>query len=258
MVTPTTTPQGPAPAGSPAAYTFEPDAEMAAIIAKREAGAKLTPSEGGKLGQWLKKAGKTVGAAAAGIKNAIAPATDSVPTPPVSPTPPPDSGLPSVPPDADLVRGVVRSLLESANDLSARKLSAAARARGADGETLRRMQGAKVFGEARTAMITGTAPQAFAAMGITDGNAFALSVFWGNIALGGCDLWLAIDELNNMAKPAPQPKPTTPPPPATNAPTPAPQSPAAVEPQWSGQPTNSRIPQAPPPPPMMEKKSDAS
>lgn len=95
-------------------------------------------------------------------------------------------------------------------------------------------------------MITSTAPQAFEAMGITNGKAFALSVFWGNIGLGGLDLWLAIDELNNMAKPAPQSKPTPAPQPAP-APT-APQSPTAAE-------TN-RIPLAPPPPPMMEKKSD--
>lgn len=103
-------------------------------------------------------------------------------------------------------------------------------------------------------MITGTAPQAFAAMGITDGNAFALSVFWGNIGLGACDLWLAIDELNGMTK---QPAPQSPPPPAPTAPPTAPQSPASVEPQWSGQPTDSRIPKAPPPPPMKEKP-DAS
>ena len=251
MVTPEKNPQGVSPAGNPADYSFEPDAAMQAIISKRESGAKLTPSEGGKLGQWFKRVKNQFGGPAAGTKDAGSPASAPVVASATPATDAPLDGLPPVPPDADLVRRVTQSLLEGVNNIGHRKLSAAARARGANGETLRRCESAKVFGEDRKTLIVQTAPEAFEAMGITNGKAFALSVFWGNIGLGACDFWLAIDELNNMAKPAatapaPQSAPTTPA-----------ATPGHITPVSPGQPSSLRIPQAEPPPPFKEK-SDAS
>ena len=244
MESPTQTPLRPVPAGNPADYSFEPDPAMQAILAKKASGAKLTSSEGGLLGQFKKKLKSAFGSDAAGTPSPAAASSAPVGASPVSPTHAPTACFPAVPPDSELVRRVTGSLLEGVNKIGSRKLTSAARVRGADGETLLRFERAKVFDEDRKTLIMQTAPEAFEAMGVTNGKAFALSVFWGNIGLGACDFWLAIDELNRMEKKEAKPKPTTP------APT-TPQS--AIEPQVPGQPSGSRIPQAEPPPPFVEK-----
>lgn len=250
METTTTTPVNPLAPRVATNYTLEPDATMRAILEKKASGAKLTPSEGGLMGAFKKKLKATFGGVAAGTESPGVASSAAVASPANNAADAPGDGFPAVPPDSDLVRRTVESLLEGFNGIGNRKLLAAARARGSDDETLRRYQSAKVFGDNRKSLIVSTSPQAFEAMGITNGKAFALSVFWGNIGLGACDFWMAIDELNNMAKRPSDPTQTT-----ASKPS-APVAPSAINPQVPGQPPGLRIPQAEPPPPMQERADD--
>lgn len=221
METPTGNPGSVQAVGDAAARAVTPDDRTAAILAKHQRKEKLTPSEGGILGQFKKKLKSALGGAPSPVAAPVRP----VGSPATVPVQASAGSLPAVPPSPDLVRGTVRSLIESCNEIGKRKLVRAAQAARATPETIDSFRGKVVFGENRATLIANTSPEAFEAMGITDGKALALSVFWGNIGLGALDLWQALDELKalterneaaNKKSAAPQPAAT----PA--APTPSP------------------------------------
>lgn len=198
-------------ATSATAAAVTPDAQTAAILAKHQAGGKLTPSEGGLLGAFKKKLKAVTGGAASATPQTARPVVAS----PAATAQAPGPVLAAVPPDPDLVKRTTASVLDSINQIGSRKIVTAAKAVKADNETLARVAGAKVYGEDRKTLIVNTSPEAFAAMGIENGKVFALSVFFGNLALGALDFWQAVDELKdierrNQAKPEPVPIVTRP------------------------------------------------
>lgn len=196
METPTGNPGSVQAVAEAASRAVTPDERTAAILAKHQRREKLTPSEGGILGQFKKKLKGALGGAPA----PVAPSVSPVASPAVVPVQASAGSLPVVPPSPDLVRGTVKSVLDSCNEIGKRAIVRAAQAARANPETLDAFRGKMVFGENRSTLIVNTAPDAFRAMGIGDGEAFALSIFWGNIGLGALDFWQAIDELKALTE----------------------------------------------------------
>lgn len=196
METPTVNPPSIPPAGNPAATSVTPDERTASILARHQRGEKLTPSEGGVLGQFKKKLKAALGGAPVPSDPPARPVSPS-PVVPVSPSP---GSLPSVPPSPGLVRGTVKSLVESANEIAKRKLMRTAQSARANQQTLDALRGKEVIGEDRRTLIVNTSPEAFEAMGITDGKAVALAAFWGTLGLCGLDFWQALDELKELTR----------------------------------------------------------
>ena len=235
----------PAPAGnSGGAGSFEQaaaaavvgDPVTAEILRKHQAGQKLTPREGGLLGV-LKKKLKGAGARPA---NPFAPAPAPGSAAPAATPPAPGEGVPPTPPDPDLVRRTTASIIDSINEIGARKLVSAAKAVKANPETVGRMARAQVYGENRRTLIVNTSPEAAAAMGITDGKYFALAVFWGNVGLGALDFWQAIDELKQIEDRAAKRD-------ASSVTTPGPVTPATSQAQAMPIPSSPNQPEGAPP-----------
>ena len=203
-----------------------PDPVTADLLAKHSAGDRLTAQEYGKLGAFKKKVanffgakgGATPGSPQLGLAPGDAARMGAVATPEAS-----ADRLAVVPVDSGVARRVAGAVLTRSEAITVRWIERHAAKAGATGAALDRFRDAARFTVDDRALIVDLTPDVFAELGI-DARKSPLITVGAVLGLHVTNLWLAVDELKELAKqretPAPA-KPTspTPTPPAGVAPT---------------------------------------
>ena len=196
----------PAPTSPPAAAEISAaaaaavcsDPAIAELLRRKSAGEKLTASEHGRIGNWKQRARLAALSGPAPLppgpgRSESAPAPSAVPG--LAPVADPAALL--SPGDADLVRGTVAAVLGKLNAIGQRHLLAAAKAAGADAETLRRFSTAEVVGEDDRKVLSETAPLVAAGAGM-DPRKIPVYAFLGTLASCGVNFYQAIAELKEL------------------------------------------------------------
>lgn len=207
METPTSIP--PVPGSQPdsgepsraAAATITPDPVTAEILRKHEAGAKLTPSEGGKLGAFKRKLKSVVGLGAAEPvrQNPFAASGGGAPVGGVASAQASAGGLAPVPVDGGVARRCASAIINRLSSTEKRFLTRKARAVGVDGNALADLTAKAGFDSDDTALISDLAPDVCAELGI-DPRRSALFTVGTVLSIHGLSLLATVMELNEMAE----------------------------------------------------------
>ena len=198
--------------GAAAAAAIAPDAVTADLLKKHSAGETLSASEYGRVGAWKKKLQALFGRKGNGDAGPAQPAPlpgNADPVASLAPAEASDSGLAAVPIDAALARRTTAALLARCDSIAIRYVGNAARAVGADGETLVRLERAAALSKDDKALMVEISPDVFAALGINPRH-FPVAVFVGTFGAWATDLWLAVQEIKAVKKPAANGKPDEP------------------------------------------------
>lgn len=173
------------------------DPVTAALLAKRAAGEKLTPSEYGKLGQFAKR-----------VKALFGKGDDDVK--PDKSRPGESNGLESIPPDeasadslepplidANLVRSTTESIINFTETIARRKIQRAGEEAGADAKRLARLDSAVRVQAPQRQLMLDTSPAVAEALGISP-QTFPIATFIGAAGMWATAIWMALDELKEM------------------------------------------------------------
>jgi len=197
--------------GAAAAKAIAPDPVTADLLKKHSAGQTLSASEYGKLGAW-KKFTSTLFRKGNGASRPAEPGPSPGNAAPVAAVESPeaaDSGLAPVPIDAGLARRCTSIVLARCDNIAVRYVGTAARKAGVEGETLARLERGAALSKDDKAMMVDISPDVFVALGLNPRN-FPIALFVGTLGAWASDLWLAVEEIKGLKKPAANGKPDEP------------------------------------------------
>jgi hypothetical protein len=204
---PTTGPDS-AEVGAAAAAAVAPDAVTAELLAKHAAGEKLTQPQYGKLGAWKSKLGSLFGRKSNGDPGPAQPGPSpghASPLAPLASAEASDSGLAAVPIDAALARRCTAIVLARCDSVAVRYVGTAAVKAGITGETLVRLERGAALSKDDKALMVDISPDVFASLGINPRN-FPVALFLGTLGAWATDLWLVVEEIKALKKPAAKPE----------------------------------------------------
>jgi hypothetical protein len=204
---PTTGPDS-AEVGAAAAAAVAPDAVTAELLAKHAAGEKLTQPQYGKLGAWKSKLGSLFGRKGNGSPGPAQPASSSghpAPVAALAPAEASDSGLAAVPIDAALARRCTAIVLARCDSVAVRYVGTAAWKAGVEGEALERLVRGAALSKDDKALMVEISPDVFESLGINPRN-FPVALFLGTLGVWATDLWLVVEEIKGLKKPAAKPE----------------------------------------------------
>ncbi len=192
-------PANPPPPQPAAAIAGTPDPVTAEILRKHESGAKLTSSEGGKLGAFKRKLKSAlgVGPAERPEPNPFSPAAVRIPVAGVAPGQASPGGLPPVPVDPGIASRTALSLLNRCDAVTTRWITREARRAGVEGNTLADFSGKASLSGDDKRLMADLAPDICAELGI-DPRKFPLFVAAGILGAHATSLALAVMELREM------------------------------------------------------------
>jgi len=204
---PTTGPDS-AEVGAAAAAAVAPDAVTAELLAKHAAGEKLTQPQYGKLGAWKSKLGSLFARKSNGDAGPAQPgpsAGHAAPLAPLASAEASDSGLAAVPIDAALARRCTAIVLARCDSVAVRYVGTAAVKAGITGETLVRLERGAALSKDDKALMVDISPDVFASLGLNPRN-FPVALFLGTLGAWATDLWLVVEEIKALKKPAAKPE----------------------------------------------------
>lgn len=211
METQPTTPPVADEVAAAAARACATDPEIQALLTRKATGAKLTPQEYGKLGQWKSRQNKTLAPGAVTPKE---PVTNLPPKSPATvgsaPTTIPVQfeteacGQPLSPGDASYVSRTVGALVTKANNIggrhvatTAREIQQLAKDAGLPAPPIDKFSAAVVFSEDDRAILTETAPAVCEAFNVNP-KSVPVGTFFGTLGLAALDFIGAVGELNKL------------------------------------------------------------
>ncbi|HEV2210078.1 MAG TPA: hypothetical protein VG167_14960 [Verrucomicrobiae bacterium] len=194
-----------------AAGAVAPDPLTAELLAKHSAGQPLTPSQYGKLGAFAKRLKAAVGLGGANPGAGPAPAGPGA-APGVGTVPPDQAqagGVAPVPVDPLVIKRTTAAILKGGETLAQRYVSRAARATGANDQTVGRFVSSASIPQVTGQLVTDVSPDAAQMLGemlgVEDLRLYPVAAAVAALGLYATNLWLLVDELHAMAEKRPAP-----------------------------------------------------